>query len=379
MNARLPVRNAGIDLLRGLSIALVVIHHMALRISLKKSALSALVPKRALDALAFNGYEAVFIFFVISGFLIASNTLARWGSLSRISVKAFYLRRAARILPCLFILVGVLSALHLLGVKEYVITRANQSLPGAIFSGLGLHLNWYEGRTGYLPGSWDVLWSLSIEEVFYLIFPAVCLLLRRERILAPALALLAASLPVSRAALADNPIWQEKAYLPGMAAIAVGILTALAAVRVHLNRRRAAPWLCVMGAVGLGATMCFGNVLWPLIGNAYMLVLVVSCASLVLAFHWQAEDDAAWTFPGTGWLRSFGKLSYEIYLTHMFVVFGIVRLFAASGSNPQWGFLWHLAALPLSWLLGWLTARCVSTPCDVFLRRRWKLSEVRSA
>jgi len=115
-------------------------------------------------------------------------------------------------------------AYHLAGVQDYVITHSNQSLPRAILSALGLHLNWYEGHTGYLPGNWDVLWSLSIEEVFYLAFPLVCLGLRRTWLMVPALALLALALPHSRAMLAGNEIWQEKAYLPGMAGIAAGVL-----------------------------------------------------------------------------------------------------------------------------------------------------------
>src|SRR5690348_8241826 len=145
-------RNHGIDLLRGLSILLVVLHHTGLRIPLKKTLLGGFLPDRLTSALNWNGYEAVFIFFVISGFLITGNTLKRWGTLPRINIKAFYARRFARIVPCLVALVGVLSLLHLLGAKDYVISREGQSLPRAIFAAFGLHLNWYEGMKGYLPG-----------------------------------------------------------------------------------------------------------------------------------------------------------------------------------------------------------------------------------
>jgi peptidoglycan/LPS O-acetylase OafA/YrhL len=365
-----PARNPGIDLLRGLSILLVVMHHVGLRIPLKQGVLSTFLPRWFLNALIFNGYEAVFVFFVISGFLIASNTLTRWGSLGAIDARSFYGRRAARILPCLLVLVAVLSALHLAGAKDYVITHANQSLPRTVLSALGLHLNWYEGHTGWMPGNWDVLWSLSIEEVFYLGFPLLCLGLRRNRILLPALALLALSLPYSRAALTGNAIWQEKAYLPGMAAIAMGVLGALVAAQLRPLGRRNLRLLRALGGLGLVAVLCFENRLWPHLGNGTMLLLTLASVCLVLAFHLQARDAGLRPIPGTGWLRSFGFLSYEIYLTHMFVVWPVVRAFKASGAGLWWGILWYLPAVALSWLLGWLVARYFSVPCERALRQR---------
>lgn len=365
-----PARNAGIDLLRGLSIVLVVMHHVGLRIPLRKGVLGTFLPKWFLNGLIYNGYEAVFVFFVLSGFLITVNAAARWGSLGAIDVRAFYVRRAARILPCLVLLVGALSALHLAGAEDYVIQRAEQSLPRAIFAAMALHLNWYEGRTGYLPGGWDVLWSLSIEEVFYLGFPLLVPLLSRLRLLAPALALFALSLPVTRAALAGNEIWQEKAYLPGMAGIATGVLAAWIAMRGRPEKRWVVPLLSVVGTLGLVAILFVEDKLWPLLGNGVMLILTPATACLALAFHWQARTARPWAFAAFGWLRSFGRLSYEIYLTHMFVVFAVIHRYKAHGANLWWGFLWYLPAVALSWLLGWLVARYISLPSERALRDR---------
>lgn len=363
-------RNPGIDLLRGLAILLVVFNHLGLRIPLKKTALADVLPGWFLSRLNYNGYEAVFVFFVISGFLIAGNALRRWGSLERIDVRAFYARRFARIVPCLLVLIVVLSVLHLLAVQDYTISRAGQSLPGAIWAALGLHLNWYEGHTGYLPGNWDVLWSLSIEEVFYIGFPLVCLLTRRLWVLVPMLLLLALSMPWTHAALRGNEIWQEKAYLPGMSAIAIGVLGALLAARSATLPARTTSLLGSLGAIGLVAATMDGAVMWHLLRDGYMLLLALSALCLLLACE-QRQRHGAWrAWRGLDWLRLWGRLSYEIYLTHMFVVFAVVRLFKLAGGDMRLGVLWYLLTLPLCLILGAMVERWLSTPCERWLRTR---------
>lgn len=362
-------RNAGIDALRGLSILLVVLHHIALRIPLKQSALVDFVPQRLLGALNYNGYEAVFVFFVISGFLITTHSLQRWQCLASINAGDFYARRAARILPCLLLLMLVLIGLHLAGAADYVIKGERQTLGGTVLSTLGFYLNWYEGQTGWLPGGWDVLWSLSIEEVFYIAFPIACLLVRDLRVLVVLLVLLALSLPLTRAALVDNEIWQEKAYLPGMAAIATGVLAAIFAH--HFTPRRAVAHLLVgIGAIGLLAVFLAGDLLWTAMRDGMMLVLTLSAACLVVGLHWRQAILPTAPWRALGWLRSFGRLSYEIYLTHMFVVFALVAWFRSAGADMRNGFCWYLPIVALCWLLGALVARWYSEPCDRALRRR---------
>jgi peptidoglycan/LPS O-acetylase OafA/YrhL len=268
-------RNSAIDALRGLSILLVVVHHLGIRVPLSQTLLARFLPHWLLQGVNFNGSEAVIIFFVISGFLIARRSQERWGDLRRISLGGFYLLRMSRIVPLLLFVVAVLSLFDLFGVPRFVIDKPGQSLGAAIGSVLGLYLNRYEGVHGYLPGGWDVIWSLSIEEVFYLAFPLSCLLLGRTRLLVPALALLALSLPVTRAALTagGNEIWLEKAYLPGMSAIAVGVLAAMLVRRIPAPGRRAVRVLSLAGWAGVGAVLFAGNWVWRLVHHGYQCAL----------------------------------------------------------------------------------------------------------
>ncbi|HEU4669100.1 MAG TPA: acyltransferase [Dyella sp.] len=366
-------RHPGIDRLRGLAIGLVVLHHLGLRIPLRDSVLADWLPHRLLAALNHNGYEAVFVFFVISGFLIAGHALQRWGDLSRIGLRAFYLRRASRILPLLLALLAVLSLLHGLGVADYVIHRPGQSLGGALASALGLYLNRYEGRTGYLPGNWDVLWSLSIEEAFYLGFPLFCLLARRRWVLVPLLLGLALSLPWSLASIDGNEIWKEKAYLPGMAAIAAGVLAALW-VRGRPPPQRVAWLLRWAGGMLLAALMLAMPWFWRWLHDGVMLLLVSATAVMLVGMS--AGGPVARTVPvrsGVG-LRRWGRLSYEIYLTHMFVVFAVVRLWQASGGNRAAGVLWYVPAGLACLGLGWLVSAGFTQPVERALRQCWGLS-----
>jgi len=327
-------RNDAIDLLRGLAILLVVIHHLALpfRLPLGPSFLGDWLPKRAINALSFNGYEAVFVFFVISGFVIASRVLERDGSLAAIDWRGFYVQRARRILPLLFALLAVLTALHLLNVPQFVI-GPKQSLGGALLSAVTMTLNWYEGALtdAWLPGGWDVLWSLSIEEVFYLAFPVVCLLLRGPWLVA-ALSVLVLSLPWTRHALQGQEIWQEKAYLPGMSAIALGVLAALLARRWGVPRSTAR-WLAVLGVVALWATFVYGGVLWKQMHDHMMLVLCGGAACWLVA----AKGSERPCPRGLRWLAAMGRNSYEIYLSHMLIVLPVTGLYRMTlGDDLHW-------------------------------------------
>ena len=264
-----PSRLDGVDVLRGLSVLLVTLHHIHLRFKLNGYGVDDVLPKTLNQVLFWSGYYAVIAFFVISGFLITGLSIKRWGQLGHIDIGSFYRMRAARILPCLFLLLLVLSTLHLLHFLAFSIRPERATLGQALWAALTFRINWLEGHHGYLPGDWDILWSLSIEEMFYLVFPLVCLLLRREALLLLPLAVLICLGPICRVAFADQDPWSQYAYWCCTDGIAFGCLAALASARIQLGDR-ALRWALALGSVAACIVLVTTNedhhrtgALWP--------------------------------------------------------------------------------------------------------------------
>src|ERR1700693_5389527 len=173
----------GVDLLRGLAIFLVLMNHVNMRLLSADVPCANGIPAQIVSSLVWNGQRGVQIFFAVSGFLITSTTLRRWGMLKAVNVRAFYQMRFARIAPLLVVLLTILSALHFAHVTHFIVPAKTGGLGRALAAVLTFHVNILEARRGFLPGSWDILWSLSVEEMFYLFFPLTCRVLRRGKLL----------------------------------------------------------------------------------------------------------------------------------------------------------------------------------------------------
>lgn len=358
----------GVDALRGLSVLLVVLHHIHLRFVLNKFDVDGWLPRIPNQVLFWSGYYAVITFFVISGFLITRLSLGRWGTLGNVHIGRFYQMRIARIIPCLLLVLAVLSVLHLAGATGFTIKPERASLGRALWAALTFHINWLEGRHGYLPGGWDVLWSLSVEEAFYLLFPLVCLFVRSERLLILPLIVLIVKGPMNRTLLVDHDPWGSYAYLSCMDGIAFGCLGALACARQRFSDRT------LRALLAIGATMAVVIVVFYNEEEHQGLsrfglnitVLEAGIAMMLVALGSGIGNRAL--SAGTGWIRAIGRCSYEIYLFHMPVVLGLMALFKWVHPAAPMIPVWYTGMLVLSMLVGGVIAKVFSEPLNRRLR-----------
>ena len=360
----------GVDLLRSLAILFVLLNHVNMRLYLAHIPYTRGLPSQLMSSLIWNGQRGVQIFFAVSGFLITSTTLRRWNRVSLRSVREFYQLRFARIAPLLLLLLMLLSVLHAAGFHDYVVDRKTGGLGRALIAALTFHINVLEASRGYLPGNWDVLWSLSVEETFYLFFPLLIWLLGRGKALVALLMVFVVLGPFARTVWShDNDVWQEYSYLGGMDAIALGCLTALILARTELSRTTVR-LAGVFGAALLALCLCFTHqtAAWGLESTGLDMSLVGVATCMIIA----AAAKSGWR--STTVLRpliALGRCSYEIYLTHMFVVFAGFGLFVAAGKPMGAVPLLFAAVILTAGLLGALVARLYSEPSNRWLRRRW--------
>ncbi len=132
-----------------------------------------------------GGFLGVDIFFVLSGYLITSLLVVEaMGHEGRISIKQFYIRRARRLLPALFALLLIVGAIGAVWLPQQA-----ARLRGDLVASLGYFTNWwlvaenssYFDTAGDRPQMLTHLWSLAIEEQYYLVWPIVLIVFAKMR------------------------------------------------------------------------------------------------------------------------------------------------------------------------------------------------------
>jgi peptidoglycan/LPS O-acetylase OafA/YrhL len=361
----------GVDLLRAAAIFFVLMNHVNMRLFLARIPYTDGLPPQLVASLVWSGQYGVQMFFAVSGYLITATSLRRWTALSQIRLIDFYALRFARIAPLLLLLLLVLSALHAAGLEHFVVSPDTGGLGRALLAALTFHINVLEARRDYLPANWDILWSLSVEEVFYLGFPLLCALLGRGRWLIGALLVFVALGPPGRTVFAQgNEVWQEYSYLGGMDAIALGCLTAMLRSRWHgpvpTRAAGAIGWLLLVFVIGCSTQARA----WGLARNGLDMTLIGVGTCLVIL----ATAASPWRSPVVlAPLLHLGRHSYEIYLIHMFVVFALFDAYVSAGKPSGVILLLFPGVILLAALLGAGVARLYSEPMNRGLRHWWSV------
>lgn len=366
------VRNLSIDVLRGVAILLVLLHHFNIPYKLADTFLSFdIFGQSLIHAIARNGNYGVTMFFVISGFLITSHSLQRWGGLHQLNAKTFYWSRTARILPSLILLLLIVNGLGLLELKPFMNQAPNGvevSTQLVNFAALTFWMNQLIIDYGWVNYALGVLWSLSVEEVFYVSFPIACLVFKKEKWLVLFWLLFIVIAPIYRFYHQGESGAYLYGYFASFDGIAMGCIAAIVAKRIKFNRPTPQFILVTIATIMAGfylfapiaKTNLFGISLMAL-GTATLLVLSVN------TWHSSSVQQPNKLTLG---LASIGRHSYEIYLFHL-VVLGLIKVAFVPRSVQADSKVWLLLLfLCGTLLLSYGIARFYSNPLNYWMRQK---------
>ncbi|WP_416981288.1 acyltransferase family protein [Streptomyces sp. T028] len=314
-----------------------------------------------------GGYVGVDVFFVMSGFLITSLLLRELATTGRGSVRSFYARRALRLLPASSLVIAVtLGGAWLFLSKARLAEYAGDALAGALYT---VNFRLAAAGTDYLsqdspPSPFQHLWSLAVEEQFYLVWPLLLLLTwrvargRRRLVAVPLGSLCLASFVAGVLVTDSSAPWAYFGSHTRAWELGAGGLLALATERWERLPAALAAALTWLGlaCVTLAAVWYDDETPFP----GHHALLPVAGTALVLA------GGCAPTPHGAGWLLGrrplvwLGGLSYGWYLWHWpLLVMAPAALGRADGTADV-PLALGLSATALG--LAWLTLRLVENP-----------------
>lgn len=342
----------GFDGLRALSVIFVILTHLGIyTVAAQAGWLSERI------APIISGGTGVQIFFVLSGFLITRLLIIEYQGTGHVSLKNFYIRRAFRILPLYYLCLALTFAIHWLVWP----VAGNASFAfAATFNTSFIPREWYASILGHT-------WSLSVEEHFYIIWPAALLMIYRftldralrHLLIAVAVSLLALAVVSRIDAVADAYFVGRWSIFAG-SWIAIGCAAAIVvsdARYVQTNRFMARPAALVLGFALFVHSIVLGALPQPLDD-----ALRVCGVALIVCWIYHNQSSRFVAALEYEPLAYTGKISYGLYMWQ--------GLFLTTGPGRDPAQLW-----PLNPALG-LLCLCIVAPLSyhLFEKRFLKMS-----
>jgi peptidoglycan/LPS O-acetylase OafA/YrhL len=316
-----------------------------------------------------GGFLGVDVFFVLSGYLITDLLVAQWNRLGRLDLRQFWTRRARRLLPALAVLLVVVTAATAIIEPGQLAALRQALIAAATYSS-----NWWQALAHHSyfdqfgpPPPLQHLWSLAIEEQFYLVWPLLLIVIlttvQSPRIRA-AIAWLCAALSGVGMALIYVPGSDPSRVYYGTDTHASALFIGCAlALSWPLRRLQALPRekTQTVDALGLAGIGLLGWAMGHYAGNdsalypAGMLIVALGAGGLVLAAA--STGVVSWLLSWAP-LRWLGVRSYGVYLWH----WPVIALTAAALHQQQSGTWLWLAEAALSISLAAASWRWIEQP-----------------